>query len=82
LVNQTANRSKLSKHLAAHGIQATSHYECLHTTPLAKKFARTAEGGLPVTLNAVASILRMPLFVTLSDESVNFIIQRVCEFFY
>ena len=82
LVNQTANRSKLSKHLAAHGIQATSHYECLHTTPLAKKFARTAEDGLPVTLNAVASILRMPLFVTLSDESVNFIIQRVCEFFY
>ena len=74
-------RNYLSKHLANHGIQATSHYECLHTTPLAEQYARSAEGGLPVTLNAVVSLLRMPLYVTLTNESVDLVIQKVYEYF-
>jgi dTDP-4-amino-4,6-dideoxygalactose transaminase len=75
------SRDSLSKHLSLRGIQATSHYECLHTAPIAQKYARSSHEGLPVTLQTVSSILRLPLFVTLTDESVDYVIKQIHEYF-
>jgi dTDP-4-amino-4,6-dideoxygalactose transaminase len=72
-------RGQVRQSLATRGIQATSHYECLHKSPVAARQARVADGGLPVTENVVRSILRLPLHPHLSDEDVEAVIDAVTE---
>ena len=70
-------RELLRNDLAKQGIQATSHYECLHTAPISARYARASHEGLPVTERVVKSILRLPLYPHLESGNVDKIIQAV-----
>jgi dTDP-4-amino-4,6-dideoxygalactose transaminase len=54
-------RRDLSAHLAARGIASATHYVPLHSSPAGIRFGR-ASGDLPVTRQAAACLLRLPMW--------------------
>lgn len=81
LLEDGTKREALRKYLAEHGVQTTSHYECLHKAPVAAKYAKVSSAGLPVTEAVVKNILRLPLFPQLRMEQVDLVIDLVRTFF-
>jgi dTDP-4-amino-4,6-dideoxygalactose transaminase len=70
-------REAVRRALSGKGIQATSHYECLHKAPIAARFARVSHQGLPVTEHVVNSILRLPLFGKMADRETELVIDAL-----
>jgi dTDP-4-amino-4,6-dideoxygalactose transaminase len=58
-------REKVRKALAAQSISAPFHYVPLHSSPAGQRFGRS-EGDLPVTCDAYARLLRLPLHAELT----------------
>jgi dTDP-4-amino-4,6-dideoxygalactose transaminase len=71
-------RDALLEHLAARGVHAVSHYEPLHTSPAGRRLGR-AHGALPVTERASAALLRLPLWVGLTDADADRVVAAVSE---
>lgn len=67
-------RVALQKFLLARGVCAVFHYQALHKSPYARKTWGEPE-SLPITEKAGDTLLRMPMFNTLSLEEVD----EVCE---
>lgn len=59
LARTSEERQALLVHLAESGVQATTHYEPLHTSPHGKAFGRTGS-SMGVTEYASARLLRLP----------------------
>lgn len=57
------------------GIAASSHYVPLHNSPAGLRYARAA-GSLEVTERSASCLLRLPLHATLTDDQVNYTIER------
>ena len=70
-----AVRSQLIEYLKKQGISTTLHYVPLHSSPAGKKYARSS-GSLAQTDSLVDRLLRLPLFVSLEDESISRIIEH------
>ena len=81
LTRDGKEREALRQYLSAAGIQATSHYECLHLAPVASSFSRSSPEGHPVTESAAGRILRLPLFRGLEDNEVKSVIDRIVAFY-
>lgn len=62
--------------LARLGVVAVFHYVPLHSSPAGRRFGRAA-GVLPVTDDASARLLRLPLWVGMDDDTVDHVIDSV-----
>ncbi len=74
LVNDKDCRERLIQTLAAQNIHALFHYAPLHSSVAGERFGRAA-GKLPVTDRASETLLRLPLWVDMSQSDVD----RVCQ---
>ena len=73
LLEDRASRDRLIEGLANQNIHALFHYIPLHSAPAGERFGRTA-GELTVTDRMSERLLRLPLWVQMSESDVN----RVC----
>ena len=69
-------RSKMIEKLKQAGINTVFHYIPLHSSPAGKKYARTV-GSMDVTDRISDTLLRLPMFYTLSEEEIK----KVCDNF-
>jgi dTDP-4-amino-4,6-dideoxygalactose transaminase len=71
-----AERDGLIDGLARRGIQAPFHYVPLHGAPAGQRFGRVA-GDLSVTESAAARLIRLPLWVDMTDAQVERVVDAV-----
>lgn len=76
VLTTAAARDQALQRLAAAGVQATSHYVPLHSSPAGLRFGRTA-GPLTVTDELSARLLRLPLHPLLTESEQDAIIAAV-----
>jgi dTDP-4-amino-4,6-dideoxygalactose transaminase len=76
LLVDPGHRDELISALGARGVTSVFHYVPLHSAPAGRRFGRPA-GDLHVTDRVSASLLRLPLWIGLSDEQVERVITVV-----
>ncbi|HEV2943977.1 MAG TPA: dTDP-4-amino-4,6-dideoxygalactose transaminase [Solirubrobacteraceae bacterium] len=76
LLPTASGRDAALEELAGLGVTAVFHYVPLHSSPAGRKLGRTA-GDLSVTDDVSARLLRLPLWVGMSDEQVEHVIDSV-----
>ena len=72
-------RNDLLQLLRDKGIGAAFHYVPLHSSPAGVKFGRTPQ-PLPVTDQVAATLLRLPMYPSLTDE-IGYVINTIREYF-
>ena len=80
-VKDLDTRTDLLKYLKENGIMAVFHYVPLHSAPAGRKFGRF-NGEDRFTTKESERLIRLPLFYSITEEEVDFIIEIVKEFFY
>ncbi len=80
LARNGAEADALREHMVARGFQTTIHYVPLHASEMGKKLGY-ADGDLPVTLDAAARLLRLPLHHKLSLADVDHVADAMLQFF-
>lgn len=80
IVKDLTERDALLAALKYHGIQAIFHYLPLHDSPF---FKRVSNGtfDLPNATNYSNQLLRLPLYYDLSRSQIDFIADRLIEFY-
>ena len=73
-------RTRLITFLKEQGIQAVFHYIPLHTAPAGQKFGRFHGNDIYTTKESEA-LVRLPLFYSLENAQVEYIIEKVKEFY-
>lgn len=76
---QVDDRRGLYDFLRTHGIYAQVLYYPLHLMPYYKQFG-TKEGDFPVVEDYYKHCLALPMFPTLTDEQLQYVIDKVNEF--
>ncbi len=79
-VRDLENRTDLLKFLKENGIQAVFHYVPLHSAPAGRKFGRF-NGEDRYTTKESERLIRLPLFYSISDEEVNFVIEKLRQYY-
>ena len=79
-VEDLQTRTALLKHLVYNGILAVFHYVPLHSSPAGLRFGRFS-GEDKYTTNESNRLLRLPMFYGLKLEEIEFICDKVYEFF-
>jgi dTDP-4-amino-4,6-dideoxygalactose transaminase len=77
LLRDESERNNLMKKLKEFGVGATFHYVPLHSSPYAQRMLGTNGLRLPVTDKISSTLLRLPIYPQLSDESVRYVIERI-----
>lgn len=62
-------RNYVMSHLKANGINAIFHYIPLHSSPAGQRYGR-AHGDLALTTSVASRILRLPLWIGLTDDQI------------
>lgn len=73
LLKDASTQAAVLDALKARGIQAVFHYIPLHDAPAGKKYART-HGTLDVTRDVAGRLIRLPLWINMSDAEVRRVI--------
>jgi len=73
LLKDAPTQAAVLKALKANGIQAVFHYVPLHDAPAGRKYART-HGRLDITLDVACRLIRLPLWINMSDAEVQRVI--------
>lgn len=73
-------RTRLIEYLKRKGICAVFHYIPLHNSPAGRRFARFV-GGMAVTQHISDTLLRLPLFVDITEAQQNEVIEAIREFY-
>ena len=73
-------RTRLIAHLRRSKISATFHYVPLHNSPAGLKFGSIV-GDMAVTQHVSDTLLRLPLFVDITEEQQIFVINTIIEFY-
>jgi dTDP-4-amino-4,6-dideoxygalactose transaminase len=76
LLSSEKRRDYLLEALGREGVHAVFHYVPLHSSPAGRHLGRTS-GELPVTDQASATLLRLPLWVGMTDEDVTRVVTVV-----
>lgn len=76
-----AERSRFIEHMKNNGIHTVFHYIPLHTAPAGLKYARFS-GTDRYTTKESERLVRLPLYYGLEPENVEYICDKVREFFY
>jgi dTDP-4-amino-4,6-dideoxygalactose transaminase len=75
------DRDKLLSYLIENGIEAKIHYPIpLHLQPAAKSFGYK-EGDFPVTESQCKSIITLPVHQHLTEEQIDYIIEKIKGFY-
>jgi dTDP-4-amino-4,6-dideoxygalactose transaminase len=80
LLSEQGGRERLLDALKAAGVGAVFHYVPLHLSPAGMRYARVS-GDLTVTMRAAEHLIRLPLFIGLTtdeQEKIVEIIRRFC----
>lgn len=80
LMPDGAGRVALQQALAARGVQASTHYVPLHSSPYGKQIARVS-GAMTVTDDTAARLVRLPLYHSLTDAEQAEVIAGVLGHF-
>ena len=80
LLENETTRTKFIAHLAARGIHAVFHYVPLHSSIGGRRYA-TSIGALPVTVDASARLVRLPMWADMTPEQVDRVAEAVADFF-
>ncbi len=82
LLKSEDERNALLKFLKQHGVQATSHFEPLHTSPMYARLINPASlPKLTNTDNCAKQMIRLPMFFDLKDDAIIYITNLIKEFF-
>jgi dTDP-4-amino-4,6-dideoxygalactose transaminase len=79
-VEDLQTRTALLKHLVYNGILAVFHYVPLHSSPAGLRYGRFS-GEDKYTTNESNRLLRLPMFFGLKTEEIDFVCNKVNEFF-
>jgi dTDP-4-amino-4,6-dideoxygalactose transaminase len=74
-----ATRDGLIGHLAQREINAVFHYVPLHRSPAGQRVGR-ASGSLPRTDDLAARLIRLPLWVGMTDDDVDRVVEEVADY--
>jgi dTDP-4-amino-4,6-dideoxygalactose transaminase len=80
VARDAATRRDLIGHLRERGIEASFHYMPLHTAPAGLRFGRVS-GALAVTERIAETIVRLPLFASMTDAQVDYVCEAVRGFY-
>ena len=79
ICNSLEERTTLIDFLKKEGIMAVFHYICLHDSPY---FLNKHDGReMPNAKKYENCLVRLPLWVNMTDEEVQYVIQKVLEFY-
>ena len=82
LLKSEDERNALLKFLKQNGVQATSHFEPLHTSPMYARLINPASlPKLTNTDNCAKQMIRLPMFFDLKDDEIIYITNLIKEFF-
>lgn len=70
-------RNRVKEALSAQGIGASTHFPPLHLSPYARTRWKYRPGDLPATEQASKTILRLPMYASLSEAAVDHVIGSV-----
>jgi dTDP-4-amino-4,6-dideoxygalactose transaminase len=73
-------RDSLLSHLARNEVNAVFHYVPLHESPAGRRYGRTA-GSPMTTLDASSRLLRLPLWIGMTEDEVEGVIAAVWKWF-
>jgi dTDP-4-amino-4,6-dideoxygalactose transaminase len=76
LLADPAERGRVLDALNTGGVNAVFHYVPLHSSPAGRRFGR-AVGDLPITQEIADRLIRLPLWVGMSREEVQFVVTAV-----
>lgn len=74
-------RTRLLDFLKAEGVNSVFHYIPLHTAPAGKKFGEF-HGEDKYTTKESERLFRLPMYYTLTETDVDYIVQKVKEFYH
>lgn len=80
LLPDQRRRDGLIEKLGAMGIQAVFHYVPLHSSPAGREYGR-ADGDLRVTDDVSARLVRLPLWIGMTQADVERVVSGVAAFF-
>ncbi len=79
LMPDSRERDGLIRHLEKHGIKAVFHYLPLHSSEKGKTYA-AGQQPCPVAEDCARRLIRLPLYVDLTEQNLDMIIQRIRQF--
>jgi len=77
LLPKASQRQMVLRELNRHQVNAVFHYVPLHSSPAGQRYSRT-HGDLPVTNSTAARLIRLPLWVGLSEAQQEEVV-RILE---
>lgn len=80
VLQHSEKRDQLIKYLSGRGITSVFHYVPLHSSPAGQVHGRFSE-PLNITDSTAASLVRLPLFVALSETEIARVVKGVTDFF-
>jgi dTDP-4-amino-4,6-dideoxygalactose transaminase len=72
-------RIKMEQELKLRGISSFSHYVPLHSSPAGKKYCKIGCNNMSVTQATYGGLLRLPVWVGLRDDQIDYVISSVTE---
>jgi dTDP-4-amino-4,6-dideoxygalactose transaminase len=78
LLSPGVSRQKVLEGLKRHGIGAVFHYVPLHSSPAGKRYGRV-HGDLSVTVRQSERLVRLPLWMGLTEEQQDRVVQVLKE---
>lgn len=72
-------RDRFISYLSSHGVNAVFHYQSLSSSPYGSRFS-AGGGGAPVSVEASETLVRLPLFPSMSRDQLDWVISRVKQF--
>lgn len=81
LVKDEATRNSLMEHLKKLGVQTSIHYPPIHLFSYYKSAFKLKEGMLPKTEQVSKRLLTLPLYGTMEEEHVRYVIESIRIFF-
>jgi dTDP-4-amino-4,6-dideoxygalactose transaminase len=81
LLHDEPTRTALIQHLSGQRIHAVFHYVPLHSAPAGRRFGRVADEGMAVTDAISHRLLRLPLYLDLSDADAMRVVGAIGNFF-
>lgn len=81
ILNSDTERKKFIQFMASKGIQTTSHYEPLHQTDFAKRYARIGSTMQNTEKNA-PRLVRLPIYPSLGSKKQKFVSEAVISYFH
>jgi dTDP-4-amino-4,6-dideoxygalactose transaminase len=79
-VKNLDERTKLLNFLRENGIYAVFHYVPLHSSPAGLKFGRFF-GEDVFTTKESERLIRLPLFYSIKDEEINYVVNEIYKFY-